>query len=743
MTTYQYFAKIILDRSPVKPLDYGIPEEYTEKLKVGMRVSVFVRNSLRKGLVLSISETCEFDKVQPIKEILSDNDVLTEDLFELSRFMAKYYCSSLSKATSCILPSSVRKDTKELSKIFIKRGISITKMRELTAELRETKPGQAEVLDVMLRYPKGIFLTEILNLPDITKSPIDTLIKQKVLIKDSQLIDRSLLEEEEFFQTMPKKLNDEQSLCFESIAKDMSEKAFKTHLIYGITGSGKTEIYMQLIDKAIASGVGVIVLVPEIALTTQTIERFKSRFESRIAILHHRLSDGERVDAWHRIRKGEIPIVVGARSAIFSPTPNLGLIIVDEEHETSYKQMEDAPCYHARDIAIKRGQLTNSVVVLGSATPSLESMYHAKQGKFTLHTIKDRAGNAQRPQITIVDMKQECERKGFTLFSDTLLNKLEKKIKASEQSILFLNRRGYFTCQVCSECKEPVRCKHCDTSLTYHKSDNILSCHICSYTIRADLEVCSSCGAKETLKYRGPGTEQVERSLHAIFPDVRTLRMDRDTTKHKGSHDRLFKEFKSGKADVLIGTQMIAKGLHFPNVTLVGVLNADSSFYIPDFRSNESVFQLVTQVSGRAGRGQLPGEVIVQSHLPDHPIIRLAAQDDYEGFYAQEIEERKEFAYPPFTRLAKVVFTGIDLQKVEKFSERYHQIAKSKLNPKEHQVLSLAPCGYAKIKDRHRYQFIIKTISMMKLSQILSDLPIKKLASVKILIDIDAVSTFG
>lgn len=743
MSEYRYFAKVILDKAPVKPLDYGIPDEFADKLKAGMRVSVPVKSQVRKGLVLSIATTCDFPTVQPIKEVLSDNDVLTEDLFELSRFMARYYCTSLSKATSASLPSSVRKDTKELSKTFIKKKISLAKLRDMADELREKRPGQAEVLDAMLRHPKGMFLSDLLNLPGITRSPIDTLIKQKALIKETQLIDRSLLEDEEFFQTPPKKLNDEQSVCFEKIATDIEDQTFKTHLIYGITGSGKTEIYMQLMDKALSKGLGVIVLVPEIALTTQTIERFKSRFDSRIAILHHRLSDGERVDAWHRIRKKEIPIVVGARSAIFSPIPNLGLIIVDEEHESSYKQMDDAPCYHARDIAIKRGQLTKSVVVLGSATPSVESMHNAKQKKFVLHTINKRAGNAERPKITIVDMKHENEKNGFTLFSDTLLSKLEKNIEEGLQSLLFLNRRGYFTCQVCSECKEPVKCKHCDVSLTYHKSDNILSCHICSFTIRAGDETCTSCGAKESMKYRGPGTEQVQRSLHAIFPNVRTLRMDRDTTKHKGSHDKLFKEFKAGKADVLIGTQMIAKGLHFPNVTLVGILNADSSFHIPDFRSNESVFQLVTQVSGRAGRGQLKGEVIIQSHLSDHPVIRLASNEDYEGFFAQEIEERKMFSYPPFARLAKVTFSGKNAETTHRFATRYHSLLKSKLNPKEHHLLPLSPCGYAKIKDRHRFQFLIKTISIVNLSLIINGLQLKKPASLKLLVDIDTLSTFN
>lgn len=743
VAAYPLYAKVILDRAPIRPLDYGIPEEFLPRLRVGMRVTVPVRNQLRKGTVLTLEKSSSFEQVYPIYELLSDKDVLTEDLFLLADFISRYYCTPLSKATSCILPSSVRKDTKELAKAYIQRGISLPKLRELTSELRHKRPKQAEVLDILLEHPKGLFLTDLLNMPRITLSPVKTLVKQGILIKESLAIDRSLLEDEEFFQLPPKELNEEQQQVFSAISEDIEVSKFHTHLIYGITGSGKTEVYMQLIQKALDRGKGIIVLVPEIALTTQTIERFKSRFTTRIAILHHRLSDGERVDAWHRIRKGEIPIVVGARSAIFSPIPNLGLIIVDEEHEMSYKQIEDTPSYHARDVAIKRAQLTNSVVVLGSATPSIESMYNAKQGKFTLHTIHQRAGNAQRPKITIIDMKHECEKQGPTLFSDPLLSRIEKNLKEGSQTILFLNRRGYFTCQVCTECHEPLKCRHCDVSLTYHKSQNYLSCHICDYTIDATVEVCPHCKCKETLKYRGPGTEQVERAIHAIFPTVRTLRMDRDTTKHKGSHDKLFKAFKSGKADVLIGTQMIAKGLHFPNVTLVGVLNGDSSFHIPDYRSNESVFQLITQVAGRAGRGEMPGEVVIQTFLPDHPIIQLASKEDYEAFYQSEIEERKLFVYPPFSRLAKVIFSGPDPQKVEKFAQKYHGALQKQLSPKRHQLLPLSPCGYAKIKDRHRFQLIIKSIAMMELSQILQNITLYRPRSISLHIDIDAISTFS
>jgi primosomal protein N' (replication factor Y) len=736
------FAKVVLDQNLEKPLDYLVPAHLRDILKPGHRVLVPLKEKSKKGTILSIENFSSFPNVKPISEVLSEQNLLTKDLLDLADWISKYYATSLSKVIQSILPSSVRKDTKEKKQLLIERAVSTPKLIEITDEIRLKNPKQALVLDVVLKNPKGIFLSELLEIDNISPSSIDTLIKKGILDKSEVLVDRTPLFDDEYIVSKPKTLTNEQAKAFESIKESLDKNIFQTHLLHGITGSGKTEVYLQAIDHTLKLGKGVILLVPEIALTKQTIERLKSRFQRKIAVIHYRLSDGEKFDTWHNIRKGEIQIVIGARSSVFSPLPNLGLIIVDEEHESSYKQFEDSPCYHARDIAIVRGKLNLATVILGSATPSLESYTNAKNGKYLYHELKHRP-NGQRPKVHIVNMKEECDRsKGFKLLSDLLIEKMKKNLDQGEQTILFLNKRGYFSCQICKECKSSIKCKHCDMSLTFHRGLNVLSCHICGFHLKPPIEVCPSCHKSDTLKYQGPGTEQVERSLHAIFPGIRTLRMDRDTTKHKGSHDRIFNEFRTGKADVLIGTQMIAKGLHFPAVTLVGVLGADTGLYIPDFRSNENVFQLITQVAGRAGRGELPGEVVLQSFLFDHPIIKLAAEDDYQSFAESEIIERKEFHYPPFVRLVKFQFSGKDVNHVLSFANMYHKLLKKTL-PVGFEILSLNPSLRAKVKDKFRFQFLLKGEKITQLSNILKSISLKKPNDVSLLIDVDPTSTFS
>ena len=467
-------------------------------------------------------------------------------------------------------------------------------------------------------------------------------------------------------------------------------------------------MYLQAIDRALQLKKGVLFLVPEIALTGQMIERLRGRFQEKIAILHCRLSEGERHDAWHHMREGKAMIAIGARSAIFSPIQNLGLIIVDEEHEPSYKQSDEAPAYHGRDVAVMRGKLLGATVLLGSATPSVESYHNAQRGKYKLSVLKGRADSATLPEVTVVDMKEEtAKNKGFTLFSSPLIKAIEERVRIGEQVILFLNRRGYHTSQMCSACAHVLQCPHCDTNLTFHLGDNVLACHLCDHRLTPPPKCCPSCKVEGSLKFKGAGTEMVERALHALLPEIRTLRLDADTTRHKGSHEILFKSFRAGKADVLIGTQMIAKGLHFPQVTLVGVLNADGSLQIPDFRASETVFQLLTQVAGRSGRGALRGEVIIQTHLPQHPIIDLAKEQNYEGFFAQEIALRELFRYPPFTHLVKITFRGKDPQKVQESAEDLRLKLIMQL-PADFEILPLVPCGHAKIKGDFRFQFIIK-----------------------------------
>lgn len=735
------YASVILDVNLDKMLEYGITEDQADDAKVGTKVEVLLKGKPRNGYILALNDQPSFNRVLPIQKIMPQIDRIPKDLCELAFWMAKYYCCSFYKVLKVILPSSIRKNVQVKQQLFVMRGKTREELKKYCEEIRNKHSAQAAVLDEMLKVKKGILLTELLEQTKGTRSPIDTLAKKGFLIVDIVRVDRSPLIKEEYFQTRPKTLNEDQALSLAKIKKSIELSTFETHLLHGVTGSGKTEVYLQAISKALEMNKGTIMLVPEISLTAQTIERFRSRFEGKIAILHHRLSQGERLDEWHRICRGEATIVIGARSAVFSPLVNLGLIIVDEEHEHSYKQNEEVPCYHARDIAVMRGKMTNSAVILGSATPSLESYHNAQIQKYNLSILNNRADSASIPKVTIIDMKKEFEKfKGLTSFSDPLLNAIKKRHEAGEQTILFLNRRGYHTTLFCRPCAEPIRCNHCDVALTFHLGDNSLSCHLCGYRISPPPTLCLKCNSPNPMKYRGVGTEHIEKALHAVFPEIRTTRVDADTTRHKGSHQKLLREFGSGKSDVLIGTQMIAKGLHFPSVTLVGVLNSDATLNIPDFRASETVFQLIMQVSGRAGRGVIPGEVIVQTCMPENTTIKLASDQDYKKFYEEEIEIRRLFNYPPFTNLVKVAFSGPDQLKTLKAAEFVRQRLIQHL-PSTFELNPVIPAGHAKIKDNFRYQFLIKGPSIPVINKAFSQLP-EIPGSIRMLIDIHPISTY-
>lgn len=742
-SAFEKYASIALDVSINKSLDYGIPQEFLDQLKPGMRVEVPVRGKLSAGYVVNIKETSDFSPVKPIAKIISSVEFLTEDLFALAMWMSKYYCTPLRQVLKTLIPASIRSSVQPKQQLFVMRNKTREELQELCISIRNKFPAQAAVLDVMLQVKKGILLTELLEKTEGSRSPVDTLAKNGSLLLDIVRIDRSPLVNEHYFQTKPKQLNPDQAAALEKITTSLDETCFKTHLLHGITGSGKTEIYLQAIDKALQLNKGTLMLVPEISLTAQTIERFRSRFEGHIAILHHRLSNGERNDEWLRIHRGEAKIVIGARSAVFSPIMNLGLVIVDEEHENSYKQTDEMPCYHARDVAVMRGKMSNASVILGSATPSLESYYNSQQGKYVLSKLGNRADTATLPKVTIVDMKSASEKSGgYTNFSDTLIEAMKKRVANGEQTILFLNRRGYHTTLLCQQCHTAIRCNHCDVALTFHLNENHLACHLCGFTLSPPPTACPSCKSP-TMKYRGVGTELIERSLHALLPEVRTLRIDADTTRHKGSHQKLFRAFGTGKADVLIGTQMIAKGLHFPSVTLVGVLNSDSGLNIPDFRASETVFQLITQVAGRSGRGAIAGEVVIQTYLPDNETIQLAAHQDYEGFYQMELESRQLFNYPPFSQLAKIVFTGEDAKAINMLGEHFRQQLVQML-PKTYALHPLLPAGHAKIKDKYRFQFLIRGPSIYIINRALETAQnaIKLPRTIQMRIDINPTSTF-
>jgi primosomal protein N' (replication factor Y) len=719
-------AEVVIDDALDRPLDYRIPEALIGKVLSGMRVKVPVRNSQRQGTVIGLKAISPFAKLQQIAEILSDKAHVAGELFHLAEWISHYYCTPLRKVLKTVLPPSVRGKARAKEQFLVKSNIPIQQLASACEELRKSHPMQALALDAVLKAPQGILLSRLLETAQVSRSPIETLVKKKLLVCQKVQIDRSILNDEEYFPTKPKTLN---------------ASRFEVRLIHGVTGSGKTEIYLQAIEYALQCKKAVLFLVPEIALTAQMIEKLKSRFQEKIAILHHRLSPGERFDAWHQIRDGKTLIAIGARSAIFSPLQNLGLIIVDEEHEPSYKQTDEAPAYHGRDVAVMRGKLANATVILGSATPSIESYHNAKKGKYQLSVLKNRADSASLPNVAIIDMKEEiAKNKGFTLFSQPLLEAIKQRVHIGEQVILFLNRRGYHTAQMCTRCTHVLQCPQCDVNLTFHLGDNVLACHLCDYRLSPPPRECPHCKAEGSLKFKGAGTEMVQRALHAILPEVRTLRLDADTTRHKGSHELLFKSFRAGKADVLIGTQMIAKGLHFPQVTLVGVLNADGSLQIPDFRASETVFQLLTQVAGRSGRGALSGEVIIQTHMPSHSVIAFAKQQNYEGFFEQEIVVRELFNYPPFTHLVKLTFSGKEAIAVQEKAYLLRSRLIGQL-PSSFEILPIVPCGHAKIKGDFRFQFIVKA---EKTGQLLSLLHAeeRRAGDLRLSVDVDPLSTF-
>ncbi|CAM0117119.1 primosomal protein N' [Rhabdochlamydiaceae symbiont of Dictyostelium giganteum] len=730
------YVSIVLDLAVPKPLDYQIPEELYGEVHAGSRVIVPLRNKLSTGTVLELKKDSSFLKLSFIHALSQHQTRVPLDLLQLGIWISRYYSAPFSKVIKLLLPPSIRKEMQEKSQLFVKPLLSPQELLSYCVKLQGAK---RRIIEILLKNAQGLFLSELLEKSGSSRSTLTSLEKEKIVSLNPLVIDRSLMSTWDFFPTKPKSLNDEQQAALTSIQASLLSRKFHTHLLFGVTGSGKTEVYLQAIEYALSLGLSVLFLVPEIALTSQTLERLRGRFQEKVAILHHRLSDGERRDSWQNIYLGKAPLVIGPRSALFSPVPNLGLIIVDEEHDGAYKQSDEMPCYQGRDVAVMRGKMRGATVILGSATPSLESYSNAALGKYHLNCLTQRADTASLPLIHVVDMKQEYQKaSGFTLFSQKLLSSIKERLDLGEQTVLFLNRRGFHTLLTCLSCGNSVQCPSCSMSLTLHKESSSLACHLCNYTVQ-QMRSCPTCKAQDSFQFKGSGTEKIESTLKLLFPQARTLRLDADTTRHKGSHDKLFKQFRAGKADILIGTQMVAKGLHFPSVTLVGILNADASLHIPDFRASETVFQLVTQVSGRSGRGQLKGEVILQTNLPSHPLFEHAVKQDYEAFYQEEIKIRKTFKYPPFCHLIKLVFTGEDEKLTEKYAKHVRDQLSQKL-PSSFEFLPITPCGYAKIKNQFRFQCLIKAEKIPLLSDLLSRIATS--SSIRLLIDIDPLSTY-
>ncbi|HWS29075.1 MAG TPA: primosomal protein N' [Clostridia bacterium] len=660
------YARVIVDiaHSNVDRLfTYFVPEEIS--VVPGQRVLVpfGAGNKRVEGFVLELADTLEDAKlhVKNILKTLEPYSVATGEQLELAAWMKANYHCLLVDALRLMIPAQLRGGgikEKKIRTLEISEGLDRERARAslLKANGTPKAPKQLEVFELLCRADTPMSAADIIAFVPNSPAAIRALSEKGFIHEQGRVVFRSPFEGKSIVPDTELPLTFAQQSAYESIAASL-EQGEKTFLLHGVTGSGKTEVYMHAVKRVIGMGGTAIVLVPEIALTPQAMERFRARFGERVALLHSRLSAGERYDEWRRIRLGKVDVVVGARSAVFAPLQNIKLIVVDEEHEPSY-QSETVPRYSALEVAAKRSKLNGAALVLGSATPSVQSYHRAVNGRYALLKLNERVNELPMPKVDIVDMRAEFMNGNNSILSALLHAKLKECFEAGEQAILFMNRRGYSTFVSCRGCGYVAKCDDCDVSMTYHKADGLLKCHYCGKASRVP-QSCPQCG-KPYMKYFGIGTEQVEEQILKYFPGIKTLRMDTDTTRTKNAHYELLSRFERGEAQALIGTQMVAKGLDMPNVTAVGVIAADATLHIPDFRSCERTFQLVTQVAGRAGRAQKPGTVVIQTYTPDHPAILLAARHDYESFYQYEIAARRASMFPPFSLFLRALFMGED-----------------------------------------------------------------------------------
>jgi primosomal protein N' (replication factor Y) len=691
--------------------------------------------------VVGLKETSEFKKLKPIGKLLSKKALIEPEIMALARWMADYYITPFEQVIKTVLPSAVRgKDAKFKEVYFVVPTPKASDESALVA-LRKKAPKQAAALDVLLASGT-LPMSELAKASGTSSAAVRALEERGLVEITLEPMGRDPLAGMNFLKTKALKLSPEQQASLELINQSVETGDPSVVLLFGVTGSGKTEVYLQAIHEVLEQGKGAIVLVPEIALTPQTVRRFRSRFGNDIGVLHSHLSDGERHDEWHRISDGEVRIVVGARSALFAPVKNLALIVVDEEHEGSYKQ-DEAPRYHARDIAVMRGHLQKCAVVLGTATPSVESYHNTLIKKYAVANLSGRVDDRQMPLIHIVDMRKEAVLQGGpSVFSKDLQAAIQGRLERQEQIMLFLNRRGYATSLICPKCGHVEECLHCSVSMTYHRKRNELACHICG-DLRKVPKCCPNAACRTPdFKYAGLGTEKIEGMLRGMFPKAIIGRMDSDTMTRKDSYQKILGEFRTGKIDILVGTQMIAKGLHFPNVTLVGVIYADTTLHMPDFRAGERTFQLITQVSGRAGRGEIAGEVIIQTYTPSHPAIQSARTLDYERFFDEELEFRKALHYPPYSHLVCITVRGAQDALVAFTAEQFHKALEKEVDPTFVMMSTSVPAPIARIKGLFRYQIMMRAQNTRRMSQ-----PVRKVMEtfkwppkVKVTIDVDAVS---
>jgi len=731
-------ARVVVDVALDKVFDYAVPPEMAERLHVGSQVTVPFGAREADGFVIGFAATSDFPELKPVAAARGDRPLIDPKVMKLATWMADYYCAPIESALRTVLPGAVRKRDAGFKKQLFAVPAEKAAVEADLAELRRRAPRQAAALDILLSGDR-MLVSDLVRAAKTSHATVRALEKDGFLRVEEGDRARDPLEGQTFLRTKPLTLNDEQAASLKLIQADMDAGRAAVHLLHGVTGSGKTEVYLQALQHTLDLGRDAIVLVPEIALTPQTVERFRGRFGEGLAVLHSHLSEGERHDEWHRVREGQARLVVGARSALFAPLRNLGLIVVDEEHESTYKQ-EEMPRYHARDVAVMRGHLERAVVVLGSATPSVESVLNARRGKYRLSRLELRADDRRLPVMKVVDMRTQRHEGKPVLFSNDLVEGIRLRLTRAEQVMLFLNRRGYSHNLCCPACGYIPECTDCSVSLTYHKRLGYLRCHLCGHAERVP-ESCPQCGA-ENWKYVGTGTEKIESTICKLFPHASVKRMDSDTMTSKHAYHNVLGSFRKGEIDILIGTQMIAKGLHFPNVTLVGVINADGTLHMPDFRSGERAFQLFTQVAGRAGRGDVAGEVILQTYTPTHPAVQAARRGDFDTFIDQEIEFRRELEYPPYTHLICVHFRGENERAVEQMSERIYAELERFVDSEQVRLAPPAAAPIARIQKQHRFQMVARTASVKAftrpLRHVLAHLSIPR--NIRVIVDVDAVN---
>ena len=755
-------ARVSLEIALRREFDYLIPPELLDKVEVGSRVQVSFGARKIPGCVTALAEESAHANLKPILKVIGTQSLITPKILQLARWIGEYYCCAPETALKSVLPEAVRKEEAGWRERRFVRALPVQ------GEMPKLPPRQQDVWNLLVER-RELAMTELLALAKTTAGTVRKLENRGLVEVAAQISERDPYGREQILPSQALVLNPAQTGALAKIiaamdarpavAAEGKKNPSAAFLLHGVTGSGKTEIYLQAIAHALEQGQGAIVLVPEIALTPQTVERFKARFSSGrlqtlVAVLHSHLSAGERHGEWHKIRSGRARIVIGARSAIFAPVDPLGLVIVDEEHEQTYKQ-EESPRYHARDVAIVRARMENAVVVLGSATPSLESYYNCKTGKYTLLDLPERVDDQKMPHVRVVDMRQAAhQEKGIPIFSPQLKEAIQQRLERKEQTILFLNRRGYSTALQCPLCGFVAECPNCSVSLTYHRIEQKLCCHICAHVAPVP-KVCPNEKCRNpAIRFSGTGTQKVEEAIRKLFPHARCHRMDADTMKRKDDYRRILGDFRAGKIDILVGTQMIAKGLHFPNVTLVGIIYADSALHQPDFRAGERTFQLLTQVAGRAGRGDVEGEDFVQAFTPFHPAIQYARRHDFLGFYDQEMEFREQLKYPPASRVALLTLKGRNEDKV-KFSADHLKRELEKLLAKSAKpgaapasgfkdliIAGPAPAPLLKAETYYRYQLMLRTTAMSNLSRSLAKMvaALTLPEEVTLTVDIDPVN---